>query len=185
MYNRAYIRDGDSTTSHGEVRVPPITMTIGSPPRFICFEGSPVYCPACKSMGVTKCVPPFRPFTGTDGRQINLDGDLCICKCPQPPRLKTAFDTPSMVFDADEMASMSGAIPWLAYAGHEIEDHEIVFEIVDAKTGSPVEGMTYKLASGGRTLLDSKTLDNGTTKPYTINEHPNLSFVAWIKGDNK
>jgi hypothetical protein len=90
-----------------------------------------------------------------------------------------------MVFDADEMASMSGAIPWLAYAGHEIEDHEIVFEIVDAKTGSPVEGMTYKLASGGRTLLDSKTLDNGTTKPYTINEHPNLSFVAWIKGDNK
>lgn len=64
-------------------------------------------------------------------------------------------------------------------------NNEIVYEIVDAKTGNPIEGITYKLTSGSGTLLDAQTLENGTAKPYSINEHPDVSFIAWIKGGNK
>jgi hypothetical protein len=186
MYWRPFIREDDGLTPGGGVVKPrPQQYPSTYHGKLACYEGDPVYCNTCKSWGVTKCVPPYRPHTDPEGRQANLDGDLCLCKCPTPPRLKASFDNVRMGLEEHEVAAMPGAILWRAHAGHEIEEHEIVYEIVDAKTGSPVEGMTYKLASGGRTLLDSKALDNGTTKPYSINEHPNLSFVAWIKGDNK
>ena len=86
-----------------------------------------------------------------------------------------------MGFEAHELAGIFGVIPWRAYSGHEIEE----YEIVDAKTENPVEGMTYKLISGSGTRLDAQTLENGRTKPYAINEHPDLSFIAWIKGPKK
>lgn len=186
MYWRSFIREGDSLTpGGGKVQPGPQQYPSTCHGKLACYEGDPVYCNACKSWGATKCVPPYRPSTGPDGRQANLDGDLCLCKCPTPPRLKASFDNNRMGFEELQLAGISGVIPWRAYAGHEMEEHEILYEIVDAKTENPVEGITYKLTSGSGTLLDAQTLENGRTKPYSINGHPSLVFIAWIKGANK
>ena len=46
-----------------------------------------------------------------------------------------------MAFEGHEIANMAGAIPWLVYAGHLTEEYEIIYEIVDAKTEKPVDGL--------------------------------------------
>jgi hypothetical protein len=68
---------------------------------------------------VTKCVPPYRPDINSEGRQVNLDGDLCICNCPTPPRLKALSDFARTGFEAHEVAQMPGSNAWLIYAGHK------------------------------------------------------------------
>ena len=186
MYSRSFICEGDTLTpGGGKVQPKSQLFPIMYNGKLGCFEGDPVYCDTCKSWGVTKCVPPYRPYTAPDGRQANLDGDLCICKCPTQPRLKALSDKVRMSFEAHEIAGMTGAIFWQIYAGHEIEEHEIMYEIVDAKTEQPVGGMTYKLTSDNKTLLDGQNLEGGKSTPYSIKEHPNLRFVAWIKGNAK
>ncbi len=186
MYKRSFIREGDTLTpGGGKVQPKPQQYPSTYDGKVACYEGDPVYCNTCKSWGVTKCVQPYHPQTDSNGRQANLDGDLCMCKCPTPPRLKALFDNNSMGFEGHEIAGMAGAILWQAYAGHKIEEHEIFYEIVDAKTERSIDGMTYKLTSGNKTLLDGKSLDGGKSKPYTINEHPSLSFIVWIQGASK
>jgi len=186
MYRRSFIRDGDTLApGGGKVQPKPqqYPSTFGG--KLACWEGDPVYCNTCKSRGVTKCVPPYRPYTDPVGRQISLDGDLCLCKCPTPPRLKALFDNAWMGFGGHEISGMAGSILWQAYAGHELEEHEIVYEIVDAKTKKAIEGMMYKLTSDNKTLLDGKNLEDGKSKPHLINEHPSLNFIAWIGGASK
>lgn len=186
MYWRSFIREDDSLIPGGGVVKPrPQQFPSRYNGKLACYEGDPVFCNACKSWGVTKCVPPYRRHAGPDGRQSNLDGDLCLCKCPTPPRLKASFENVRMCFQEQEVAANPEAISWQIYAGHAIEEHEIVYEIVDAATGSPVEGMTYKLMSAGNTLLDSQALENGRSKACSLNEHPSLIFIAWIKGGDK
>ena len=168
MYFRAVILSGDTTTSHGEVRVPPSTITASPPARDISFEGSPVYCPACKSMGVTKCVLPFRPWTNPDKRQVNLDGDLCICKCPKPPRLKASRVTPRMDFEAHEIAQMPGAMDWLAYAGHapELTRYDQFFLVMDKATNAPISGFSYGIQTKSGEHHDTLYNDGATAKAY-------------------
>lgn len=74
---------------------------------------------------------------------------------------------------------------WRAYAQHAIEEHEIMYEIVDAKTEKPVDGMTYQITSDNKTLLDERKLEDGGSESCSIIEHPSLNFIAWIKGDAK
>jgi hypothetical protein len=65
----------------------------------------------------------------------------------------------------------------------EDEDLERYFEIIDAKTGAPVDGMTYMLSSNGQSLLSGAMLAGGKTRAFSLKEHPNLAFVSWREGD--
>jgi hypothetical protein len=118
MFWRPHIVDEDTTTTGGRVESPPLQYPSTIYGFNQTYEGDKVWCPACKSYGITKCVPPFRPDTGSDGRQANLDGDLCICKCPNPPRLIGRVTNSRAGFTADEIAGMAGSSAWMAYAGH-------------------------------------------------------------------
>ena len=119
MYWRPFIREGDSLTpGGGKVQPRPQQYPSTYDGKLACYKGDPVYCNTCKSWGVTKCVPPYRPHTDPEGRQANLDGDLCLCKCPNPPRLKALFDNVRMGFEGHEIAAMAGSSSWMAYAGH-------------------------------------------------------------------
>lgn len=100
-YARPFIRQGDTTTSEGVVEEGSSTFTADG--RGVTYEGDAVWCPACQTMGVTVCVPPFRPFTSDDGRQVNLHGDLCACACSTPPRLVASCTTVRMTFAGHEM----------------------------------------------------------------------------------
>ncbi len=186
MYWRPYIREGDSLIPGGGfVKPKPQKYSSTYHGKLACYEGDPVFCNACQSWGVTKCVPPHRPDTDPDGRQANLDGDLCLCKCPTPPRLKASFENVRMGFEEHEIASMAGSILWLAHAGHLTEEHEIFYEIVDAKTDSPIENMIYKLTDANKMLVDGQELSGGKSQSYLINDYPNPSFVAWVNGKTR
>lgn len=180
MYQRQFIGHGDKTTSGGDVRVPPNTIFIGTPPRWRCCDGDPVYCAACKTMGVTKCVQPFRPSTGTDGRQFNLDGDLCICKCPTPPRLIASITNNCMSFENSELASMPGASGWLAYAGHAeaITRYDQFFEVVDKATGQPASDFSYGMKTNAGEHHDTLYDDGTTAKAYA--EQPQNIELSYL-----
>lgn len=118
MYKRSFIREGDSLSpGGGEVKPRPQQYASTYHGKLACYEGDPVYCQACESWGTTKCVPPFRPNKDPSGRQANLDGDLCLCKCPVPPRLKASFDNLFMSFQEHEILGMTGVGGWMSYAG--------------------------------------------------------------------
>ena len=169
MYSRSFIRAHDRTTSNGDIRARSTGVTVGTPPVNVCFEGDPVACPACKSTGITKCVPPYRPSTGPDGRQANLDGDLCICKCFPPPRLKASFHNSFMGFESHEIATMPGASDWLAYAGHveEITRYDQFFQAVDKVTGKPATGFSYGLKTNASEIHETLYTDGATAKAYS------------------
>lgn len=118
MYWRSFIREGDSLTpGGGRVQPKPQQYPSTYHGKLACYEGDPVYCNTCKIWGVTKCVQPYRPATDPEGRQANLDGDLCLCKCPTPPRLKASFDNVRMGFEEHELLGLTGVSGWMSYAG--------------------------------------------------------------------
>jgi uncharacterized Zn-binding protein involved in type VI secretion len=85
MSERAWICKGDRTTAGGVVTSGLETFTLLDKP--IAFEGDSISCPACNSTGVIRCVGTRVPTTGPHGREMALEGDLCICLCNPPPRL--------------------------------------------------------------------------------------------------
>ncbi|WP_211450960.1 PAAR domain-containing protein [Collimonas antrihumi] len=85
MAKRFDIVKGERTTKDGTVAVGDPLDAIGN--REQAYEGAPVWCPACKTMGRIVCVGPGHSMTGPDGRQSALSDDLCVCKCEPSPRL--------------------------------------------------------------------------------------------------
>ncbi|ACB66641.1 MULTISPECIES: PAAR domain-containing protein [Burkholderia] len=82
---RYLILDGDHTTVAGTVRAKGTPFVLDN--KHIAHEDDDVICPACKSIGKIQCDGPRLPMTGPDGRRVALSDDLCICKCPTPPKL--------------------------------------------------------------------------------------------------
>lgn len=164
MYSRPFITENDTTTQQGTLRATCQTMQIGTPPAFACYEGDFVYCPACKSEGRTQCVPPFRPWTGPDGRQANLDGDLCLCKCPTPPRLKALHNFMVMSFDESELVNMQGIAGWMNHAGITPQTPWIAFEVDSDACYAGVQCVA--------------TMDNGQTFHGTFDENNHAMFMA-------
>ena len=121
-----------------------------------------MYCNSCKSWGVTKCVQPYRPDTDAEGRQANLDGDLCICKCPAPPRLKASFDNVRMGFEEHEIAQKSGAESWIEHAGIRTFSYDQHFLILNEGTGKPDPYRKYRLTYS-KGIIDGTTDENGLT----------------------
>ena len=142
------------------------------------------YCTVCKQVGHIAPNGPRRPGTGPNGQQWALSGDINVCGC-NPPPVFYAERGMSMTFTAEEVAALHA----LRTCSHgqasqdEDEDLERYFEIIDAKTGAPVDGMTYMLSSNGQSLLSGAMLAGGRTRAFSLNEHPNLAFVSWREGD--
>ena len=166
MYWRAFIREDDGLTPGGGLVKPgPQQYASRYHGKLACYDGDPVYCNTCKSWGVTQCVPPYRPHTDPEGRQANLDGDLCLCKCPTPPRLKASFDNVRMGFEEYELAQMPGSNAWLAYAGYAAvsspnEKYGKVFEFKDSETGEVLANRTFIINDNG-VIRKAKTNSSG------------------------
>ena len=85
MVRRYDILKGDLTTKHGVVLGGSAVDSIDG--RDQAYEGDPVRCPECKSVGRIVCVGPRLPSKGADGRESALSEDLCVCKCDPSPRI--------------------------------------------------------------------------------------------------
>lgn len=164
MYWRASIREGDSLfPSGGRVQPNAQQFAVTYDGQNGCLEGDPVFCNACESWGITKCVPPYRSNTAPDGRQANLDGDLCLCKCPIPPRLKALHKNHRVGFGQHEVLGISGTDGWLAYAGHVLNsssDHIGRYDEQMRLLAESVEGMPYRIEiDDGRVLSGTVGID--------------------------
>lgn len=93
---RHFARKGDRTTTNGAILEGDDGFIQDGLP--VAFHGAKVYCPACNSTGVILTVPPYHPFT-TNGKQIALEGDLCVCRCSSPPKLLASQSSARMTFD--------------------------------------------------------------------------------------
>jgi uncharacterized Zn-binding protein involved in type VI secretion len=164
-FNRYLIRDGDTTTAGGTVIASGSHMPIDG--LIVALEGDAVQCPACKSTGFIKCTPPIRKFTGHAGTQLSVDGDLCMCGCPTPPRLIASQKMHSIGFSASEIASTPAAAPWLAHAGLSLEPfgyvHDEQFQLLGAN-GKPLANRKYKAVSSSDSSVTGMTDSAGNTQ---------------------
>lgn len=99
---RHFARKGDKTTADGTVLEGEDSFIQEGLP--VAFHGAQVYCPACNSTGVILAIPPHHLWT-VNGKQLALDGDLCICKCSPPPRLLASQSSARMSFDGNSDAT--------------------------------------------------------------------------------
>jgi uncharacterized Zn-binding protein involved in type VI secretion len=79
------IMDGDTTTARGRVIAASRRDLLDG--REIAYEGDPVVCPACGTIGKIVCVGERPNETGPGNKRAALSGDLCVCKCSPAPRL--------------------------------------------------------------------------------------------------
>lgn len=164
MYRRPFIREDDGLTPGGGVVKPrPQQYPSTYHGKLACYEGDPVYCNTCKSWGVTKCVPPYRPHTDPEGRQANLDGDLCLCKCPTPPRLKASFDNVRMGFEEHELLGIAGVESWIEHAEIKKFAYDQHFLVLNEETGKPDPYRKYKITYS-RGIIEGKTNSSGLTE---------------------
>lgn len=169
---RYHIRSGDTTTANGRVEARPQKSPVMYGDQHAAFEGDPVWCPACESHGITRCVPPYRPDTGPDGRQTNLDGDLCLCNCPKPPRLVARLHDDCVGFTANEIAEMPGSANWLSYAGHAIGGNRVEPFDEQARMSNPAaEGVPYRIeVEDGRVISGSVGTDGFLPRVETVGD---------------
>lgn len=177
--HKAAIRHGDPTTTRGIVFA--YSSTIYDDGKHVALSGDEATCGNCdgtfKIFGTGKGI-------SEKGRNVVVEGDLVLCPCKMNRVL--VGRNPGIFLETrsdDASAASHAAAPSAALMSDASEeDIEHFFEIVDAISGKPVEGMNYKVLSNGRTLVDGVPLVRGRTRAFSINEYPGLTVVAWRAG---
>jgi hypothetical protein len=154
------------------------------------YLGHQAWCAVCQSAGIIAAGSGISDsLRGWDGRLNAMEavgGDVVLCQCARHPRIVPIYGRLCQYIDersgriANTPASDTASAWPPAEANEELEHY---FELIDAKTGAPVEGMTYKLSSGDQCLVYDATLADGRTRAFPLKEHPNLAFVAWREGN--
>jgi len=180
---RHWICDGDLTTASGTVKATALGEKINGKER--AYEGDAVECPTCKSTGHIQCVPPIRPAIGMDGRQKAAEGDLCICKCPTPPRLIASQTLSKAAFHPSEVISNPSAVDWLLASAYKVDDYgvsvvEQYFELIN-ESGEPLNGFVHSLYVDGDLYAEAESLSGGKTA--SISSNSILHFSAWREND--
>lgn len=80
----------DSTTSHGGRVIPGPGARPARNGHLLATEDDMIDCPDCGIRGYIVCNGLRNPGEVLDGKPLVLDGDLCICGCWPPPRLKAS-----------------------------------------------------------------------------------------------
>lgn len=79
MAKRYDLMQGDKTTTGATILNGDSTDMLGD--REQAYEGDPVACPVCKTIGRIVCVGPRHSMTAPDGREAALSDDICLCLC--------------------------------------------------------------------------------------------------------
>ena len=175
---KALIVQGNPTTTGGVV-IGGSAFGMTDNGRPFALYGDEATCGNCK--GAFKI---FGTATGRcyDGRAGVIEGDLVLCPCGRNRVLSGS--NPGCFYEDDSGSAGASSIAGNTFEqGDATDELEHYFEIADAVTGAPIEGMTYKLFSDGIPLVDDKSLVTGKTMAFSKKEHPNLTFVAWRTGD--
>ncbi|MCF1368079.1 PAAR domain-containing protein [Burkholderia cenocepacia] len=176
---KAAIRHGDPITTSGIVFA--YSSTIYDDGKHVALSGDEATCGNCDGT--------FKIFgTGAGmsekGRNVVVDGDLVLCPCKANRVL--AGSNPGIfltTYSNEELSVANVVAPNVARTSADSEEEvEHFFEIVDAVSGRPVDGMNYKVQSNGRTLIDNAPLAHGRTRSFSMQAHPDLAVVVWRTG---
>lgn len=166
---RYFIVLGDKTTAGGVVTQSLGSFKIHGGP--VAFDQASIWCPACKSEGRICAVGPRRRMTMTNGREIAMENDLCICKCDPPPRLLASQRHASMSFDAKELETL-GFTPF----GTRLQPHDEQFTLRDSGTGKPLAGVRYRIKMQSGEIMAGLTDDAGRTQRVASKDAEGLTL---------
>ena len=195
---RYHITLGADTTAGGKVIAASSACTIEG--IAIAVEGDKVSCPACKSTGT------IRPF-GTripeswNGKQLALQDDLCMCKCPSPPKLvatqtlryqqpggdiAATATTATTAAAATATATAAPAATPEQAASHTRQaeqdaalaqaDEPITLRLLDDYTGQALPDKPYRLEFATK-VIEGRTDGDGHTLPFPAADR--AALVAW------
>ncbi|WP_241303459.1 PAAR domain-containing protein [Burkholderia stabilis] len=176
---KAAIRHGDPTTTRGTVFA--YSSSIYDDRKHVALSGDEATCGNCE--GTFKIFGTGKGMS-EKGRDVVVEGDLVLCPC-KANRVLVGHNPGIFLESRSEGTS---ALARAAASNAELmadaseDDIEHFFEIVDAISGKPVEGMSCKVLSDGYTLVDNVPLVHGRTRSFSMKVHPNLSVVAWRTG---
>ena len=173
---RHHITLGASTTADGIVVSATAMISING--AQVALEGDAINCRTCGSTGIIRCVGP-RIAERYNGKQVALENDLCICKCPRPPRL-IANQTSKAQFIED--SDTRWVAPHNLAEGKHGAAYDQRFLLLDRLTQVPLARQPYRLKHGS-TIVEGVTDEDGYTVP--IPTGANTDTVEWyILGEN-
>lgn len=179
--HRYHITLGASTSAGGKVISASSCCSING--VAVAVEGDAVLCPACKSTGKIRIFGRRIPESW-NGKQVALQDDLCICKCPSPPRLIASQTLKCQAIGAAPAPSDSEAIQAASVARTEAQssafgtqEEQIVLRLLDEVTQAPLAGRRYRLQLSDQ-LIEGTTNAHGYTEPIKAADRAQL--LAWI-----
>lgn len=137
---------GAATTAGGKVIAASSDGSIDGMP--IALEGDLVTCPLCQSAGKILCVGPRIPETW-NGRNVALENDLCICRCPTAPKLLPNQNLRCQVIK-DSGRALSQPVDAAVARGAPAHLFTDRYVLIDERDGTPLARREYAVvrASG-------------------------------------
>lgn len=128
----------------------------------IALEGDKAFCPVCKREGTIRCDGPRLGETYC-GKNAALDGDLCVCGCPVPPKLIAAQTVRSQNLGGGGADAWAQAVAAAKAVHAEPEDKRHAGKAVFVNEGSarPVATAPFT-TSGKRNAAPGVTGGDGT-----------------------
>lgn len=137
----------------------------------IALEDDLIFCPACKSQGKILCVEP-RIHETWNGKKVALENDLCLCGCPNPPRLVPNQSLRYQALRNDNEGSMSAHARADAMNGVKAESmFDDKFILFDDDTGEALPGTEYALRRANGQVEFGTTDDKGHTHMLAAEAH--------------
>lgn len=181
MVTRYLITLGASTTAGGKVISAGSCQSING--AGIACEGDKVICPACTSTGFVALNGPRLSQTD-NGKQVALSDDLCICKCPSPPRLIASQNFAMQTVDSASHAGQSATTAAVAdklnaEPAKEDDTDGIALLLLDPDSNEPFEHRPYRLELTDQ-VIEGTTDQHGATRRLTAAERK--AVVSWHVG---
>ena len=164
---RYNILNGDTTNARGGGTV------IGSATYFINYGralaliGDDVICRECGKVGKIYPNGP-RLRESVHGRDVALNGDLCLCDCEPPPQLIHSRTDMYQEIDTDEVIRQ-GFGSWVGVT----PSYDDQFQVVD-QLGRPVRNKAYRIVSSSGVVTKGITDAQGKTSRVVTDGAENL-----------
>lgn len=136
--------------------------------------GGAAFCAECKTTGIiAKTGGPSR-ITFEMG-EIALDGDIVLCACAAPPRIKAKLSGESWCTDeAEQHAALAQRAALLAAGTNDASRHDEQFTLRDA-SGRALAATNYTIRFPSGSLVHGVTDQEGHTARYKTNGVQNIA----------
>jgi uncharacterized Zn-binding protein involved in type VI secretion len=164
---RYNLKEGDKATSGATVLEGIDSDTHHGVP--LAFIGATLHCPACKSLGVLVGAGPRWPDTSM-GKELALDGDMCVCKCDPPPRMIASQSDMYQDLESHDLESMGFTPSGMPLLYH----HDEQITLRDRRTRRILPNVDYRVKDGSSVIASGKTDAKGRTERVRTDNKQNV-----------